>query len=119
MPISPVRVYTSRGSKLVYALLDSRSEESLVSKSLYDELKMTGVPLEVLLITANGARNLFSTFDTNFQIGPADNGAIKFDINQALVINELPSIKQNFPTHDNLRFFKDITDLVKTINSLN
>ena len=101
-PLLPVRVYTSRGSKLVYALLDSGSEESLVSKSLYDELKMKGAPLEVLLITTNGSRNSVSTFDTNFKIGPADDSATKFDINQALVFNELPSIEQKFPIHDKL-----------------
>ena len=37
---------------------------------------------------------------------------IKFDINQALVINELPSIEQNFSTRKNLCFFKNATDLV-------
>ena len=74
---------------------------------------MTVVPLQVLLITANGSRNLVSKFDTNFKIRPADDSAIKFDINQALVINELPSIEQNFPTRDNMRFFQNTTDLVK------
>ena len=51
-------------------------------------------------------------FDTNFKIGPIDSGAIKFDINQALVIKELPLLEQNFPTRKNLRFFKNTTDLV-------
>ena len=71
LPILAVRICTSRGSKLVYALLDSGSEESLISKKLYNELNLNGVPLEVLLITANGSRNLVSTYDTNFKIGPS------------------------------------------------
>ena len=60
LPVLPIRVYSPRGSKLVYALLDSGSEETLISKSLYDELKLCGIPLDVLLITANGSRNLVS-----------------------------------------------------------
>ena len=112
LTILPVRVYTSKGSKLVYALLDSGSEETFDSKNFYDEVKMIGAPLEVLLITANGSRNLVSAFDTTFKIGPVHNSDDKFDINQALVMNELPSIEQNFPTRDNLRFFKNTADLV-------
>ena len=71
-----------------------------------------GVPLEVLLITANGSRNLVSTIDTNFKIGPSHSSTEKFNINQALVMDELPSIEQSFPTHDNLRFFKNTANLL-------
>ena len=57
LPILPVWVYSPEGSKLVYALVDSGSEESLISRSLLEELKLLGIPLEVLLITTNGSRN--------------------------------------------------------------
>ena len=59
LPVLPVRVYLLKGSKLVYDLIDSGSEETLVSKSLYQELKLCGIPLEVLLITVNGSCNLY------------------------------------------------------------
>ena len=85
----------------------------MISKNLHDELKLKGVPLEVLLITANGSRNLVSIFDINFKVGPVHNSVDRFDINQALVMNELPPIEQNFPTRDNLRFFLNTADLVK------
>ena len=58
---------------------------------------MKGVPLEVLLITANGSRNLVSTFGTNFKITSAHDSAAKFDINQALVMNELHPLNKIFP----------------------
>ena len=112
LPILPVRVYSPKGSKLVYALIDSGSEETLISKSLYDELKLCGIPLDVLLITANGSRNLISTFDTSFKVGPADSG-VKFDVNQALVMDCLPDIDNNFPTSQNLHPFKNISDLIR------
>ena len=47
----PVRVYSSKGSKLVYTFVDSESEETLISKGLFFDLKLPGVPLEVLLST--------------------------------------------------------------------
>ena len=56
LPILPVRVYSSKGSKLVYALVDSGSEESLISRCLFEEFKFIGIPLKVLLITAMGAK---------------------------------------------------------------
>ena len=55
LPILPVQVYSSKGSKLVYALVDCGSEESLISINLFEELKLLGIPLEVFLITANGS----------------------------------------------------------------
>ena len=87
-PILPVRVYTSRGSNLVYALLDRGSEETLFSKRLHNELNLKGKPLEVLLITANGTQNLVLTFDTNFKIVPARNCVERFNISQQLVMDE-------------------------------
>ena len=42
MPILPVRVSTPNGNKIVYALIDSGSQESLVSKKLCSELKING-----------------------------------------------------------------------------
>ena len=96
----------------MYALLDSGSEESLISKRLYNELNLKGVPLEVLLITANGSRNLVSTFDTNFKIGPAHNSVEKFNISQALVMDELLSIEKIFSTRNNLRFYIEVDNSV-------
>ena len=83
----------------------------MISRGIFEELKWKGIPLEVLLITANGSRNLISTFDTNFKVGPVDSG-VKFDISQALVMNDLPCIDNNFPTSENLRLFKNSSDLV-------
>ena len=97
--------------KLVYTLVDSGSEECLNSRGLFEELRLTGVPLEVLLIMANGSRNWVSTFGTDFKIGPVDS-EVKFEVNQALLMNELPSIENNFPTSENLFFFKKFSDLV-------
>ena len=97
LPILPVRVCSLKGNKLVYSLVDSGSEESLISRSLFEKLKLCGIPLELLLITANGYRNLISTFDTSFKVGPVDS-RVKFDISQALVMDDLLCISNNFPT---------------------
>ena len=96
MPILPVNVYTPKGYKRVYALLDSGSEECLVSRELYSEMGLKGVPLEVLLITADGKRSVVSSIDTNFSIGPVDHIPTKFEIKNALVLNEMPPIGKNF-----------------------
>ena len=76
-------------------------------------MNLYGVPLQVLLVTADGTRNLVSTYDTKFKIGPIDKKETKFDISSALVLDKMPSIDQNFPTADNLRLFENMTDLIK------
>ena len=113
MPIIPVNVYTARGRKRVYALLDTGSEETLISKQLYSELGFKGVPVEVLLITADGKRSMISSLDTSLSIGPVDNSHIRFEINNALVLNDMPSIDKNFPTSENLNCFENAYDLIK------
>ena len=70
LPVLRIRVYSHKGSKLVYVLLDSGSEDTLISRTLFNELKLGGIPLDVLLITANGSRNLISTFNTSFKSWP-------------------------------------------------
>ena len=98
---------------MVYALIDMGSEETLISKKLYKEMNLYGDPLQVLLVTADGKRNLVSTFDTKFKIGPIDNKESKFNISSALVLDQMPSIDQNFPVADNLGSFRNLTDLVQ------
>ena len=80
---------------------------------MYREINLYGVTLQVLLVTADGTRNLVSTYDTKFKIGPIDKKETKFDISSALVLDKMPSIDQNFPTANNLRLFKNMTDLIK------
>ena len=62
------------------------SEETLISKRLYRKLNMKGIPLEVLLVTADGKRNLISSINTNFKVGPIDNKEVRFEINSDLVL---------------------------------
>ena len=69
-------------------------------------MNLQGVPLQVLLVTADGKRNLISTIDTKFKIGPIDNKGIKFDIASALVLDQMPLIDQNCPIASNLSFFR-------------
>ena len=67
LPILPIKMYTPRGKRRVYALIDMGSEESLISRKLYREMNLHRVPLQVLLVTvtADGKRNLIiSTIDT-------------------------------------------------------
>ena len=74
---------------------------------------MQGVPLQVLLVTADRKRNLISTVDTKFKIGPIDRKEIQFDISSALVIDKMPSIDHSYPVVDNLKSFKNVTDLLQ------
>ena len=53
-------------------------------------MNLQGVPLQVLLDTADGKRNLISAIDTKFKIGPIDRKEIKFDISSALAIDQMP-----------------------------
>ena len=94
-------------------MLDTGSEETLISKQLYSELGFKGVPVEVLLITADGKRSMISSLDTSLSIGPVDNSHIRFEINNALVLNDMPSIDKNFPTSENLNCFENAYDLIK------
>ena len=55
-------------------------------------MNLYGVPLQVLLVTADGKRNLISTFDTKFKIGPIDKKEMKFNIPSALVSDQMPLI---------------------------
>ena len=55
-------------------------------------MNLQEVPLQVLLVTADGKRNLISTIDTKFKVGPIDNKGLKFDINSALVPDQMSSI---------------------------
>ena len=64
-------------------------------------MNLQGVPLQVLLVTADGKRNLISTIDTNFKVGPIDNNEVRYEINSALVLDQMPSIDQNCPTASN------------------
>ena len=73
---------------------------------------LQGVPLQVLLVTADGKRNLISTIDTKFKIGPTDKKEIKFNISSALVLDLMPSIEQNCPVAFNLSSFGNATDLI-------
>ena len=57
--------------------------------------------------------SLVSTHATSFHIGPIDMRDVKYKISQALVIDDLSSIDQNFPTPSNLRSFKNMTDFNK------
>ena len=61
-----------------------------------------GVPLQVLLVTTDGKRNLISTNDTKFKIGPIDKKTIKFNKSSALVSDQMHSIDQNCHIASNL-----------------
>ena len=102
-----------QGEIRVYALIDTESEESLISRKLYRELNLQGVPLQVLFVTADGKRNLISTVDTKFKIGPIDRKETKFDISSALVIDKMPAIDHSYPVAENLNSFKNLTDLLQ------
>ena len=106
LPILLIKKYTPSGEKRVYAFIDTGSEETLISKKLYKEMNLYWVLLQVLLVTADGKRNLVSTFDTKFKIGPIDKKETKFNIDSALVLDQMPSIEQNFPVATNLDSFK-------------
>ena len=76
-------------------------------------MNLYGVPLQVLLVTADGKRNLVSMYDTKFKIGPIDKKEIKFNISSALVSDKMLSIDQNFPVAANLSSFKNLNDSIQ------
>ena len=113
LPIVPIKIYTPRGQRKVYVLIDTGSEETLISKKLYNELNFKGIPLQVLLVTADGKRNLISSIDTSFKIAPIVNSEARFDISSTLVLDQMPSIGKNCPNASNLNLFENATDLVR------
>ena len=112
-------MYTTEGSRLVYALLDTRSKESLIYKKLYHDFGLSGVPLQVLLITVNGSRSLVSTYNPSFKIGPLDNFHVNFKMCEESVMDDLPSIDKNYPISNNLYSPKNAEDLIKGNKFLN
>ena len=99
--IVPIEIYTTQTQKRVYTFIDTESEETLISKKLYNKLNLKGIPLSVLLVTADGKRNLISSIDTNFKIGLIDNNDARFEISSALVLDQMPSIERDCPTASN------------------
>ena len=77
-------------------------------------MNLQRVPLQVLLVTADGKHNLISNIDTKFKIGHIDNKVVKFEINSALVLDQMPSIDQNCPIAYNLNCFENATDLIRS-----
>ena len=106
-------MYTPKGNRLVYTLLDNGYEDSLISKRLYNYLKLCGVPLHVFLLTADGSRSLVSIYNISFKIGPFDNSNVSFDVSESLLKKKLPSIDKNYPIASNLYSFKNAADLIK------
>ena len=66
MPVVPFHISANGNRKLVYGLLDSDSEETLISNKLADFLKLKGDPLDVVLITADERHNNLQTQDATF-----------------------------------------------------
>ena len=69
----------------------------MISKRLYHKLNLKGIPLQELVVTADGKRNLIFSINTNFKIGPIGNNEARFEINSALVLDQMPSIDKNCP----------------------
>ena len=68
LPILQIKTYTPWGERRVYALIDTGSEESLISRKLYQDLNLCVIPLQVVLITANGSHSLVSTQYTSLRV---------------------------------------------------
>ena len=84
---------------------------------MYQDLNLCGIPLQVVRITANGLCNLVSTIHARHQlpyIATIDSRDIKYKISQALVMDSLPSIEQNFRIPSNLHAFKNTADLIRS-----
>ena len=112
MPVLPVRISTHHGNKIVYALIDTGCQESLVSKKLCNELKINGPCLQVCLVTTDGEKKLVNSKNVDLQIGPIDSVCKKYPIYNALMVEKLPSINNCFPNSANLKHFKNASDLV-------
>ena len=83
-------------------LIESGFKEILILKKLLKDLKLCAIPLQVLLVTADGAHSLFSTNNTSFNIGLYDHPNLTYDISDALVIENLPLTDKNYPIASNL-----------------
>ena len=110
--VLPVVVSNENGEEReVYALLDSGSEETLLSKEISDFLEFPGIAADIVVITADGRRTPVSTNQVSFTVGPLSRSA-KYKLSDVLVMTDLPSIGPNFPSEANLACHEHLLDLV-------
>ena len=81
-----------------WAMLDSGSEESLLSKEVAE---LPGVKKDVVVITADGRRTPINTLQVKLHVGPL-NRAARYDVSDVLVMDNLQSIGPNVPCAENL-----------------
>ena len=111
--VLPVVVSNERGDeKEVYAMLDSGSEESLLSKEVADFLELPGVKKDVVVITADGRRTPINTLQVKLHVGPL-NRAARYDVSDVLVMDNLQSIGPNVPCAENLSQHEYLSDLIE------
>ena len=101
LPIMPIKINLQTGSKIVYALLDSGSDESIISIELYDNLTLTGENCKCVLVTADNKKSILNTVSTSFKVG-AFNGVKTHLFKDALAINNLPDISNCLPSARNI-----------------
>ena len=68
IPILPIYVSANGNRKLIYGLIDSGSEETLIDNNVSDFLNNHGNPLDVVLVTANGRRSFLQRHHVTFDI---------------------------------------------------
>ena len=111
--VLPVVVSNERGDeKEVYAMLDSGSEESLLSEEVADFLELPGVKKDVVVITADGRRTPINTLQVKLHVGPL-NRAARYDVSDVLIMDNLQSIGPNVPCAENLSQHEYLSDLIE------
>jgi len=93
-------------------MLDSGSEETLLSREVTNFLDLSGVDTNVTVVTADGRHSPLNTVKVNINVGPL-NRANRFTISDALVMENLPSIGPNFPSAENLSGHDHLLDLIE------
>ena len=97
--------------KEIYAMFDSGSESTLISKEASDFLGLTGVSVYIKMLTADGRSTNLWTKLVDFKVSPLSREAT-FVISDVLVMDELPSIGPNCPCFSNLKSHDHLKDLI-------
>ena len=85
MPILPIKINSQTRGRVIYARLDTGSEESIISHDLYNEINLQGEPCKCILVKANNQRSVLNTVNASFKVGTLDS-AKTFLIESALVL---------------------------------
>ena len=116
LKVLPVRVTNAEtgAQQDVLALLDGGSDTHLISKRLYDELALTGVPVRNRMSLTDGETRTSDTFETQLEILGL-NEAETFELTDVRVVDKLSDLSASVPKETDFERYPHLADIALPI----